>query len=359
MKYIISVLFLSLLTTLSYSQLQLTESDFTALVGKTFTQTSFSDTNDDAAISALVAKSGTGQTWDLSALQNFYAASTATYEVQAGTAGVPDGGVAAFQSATHVIKVLGITGFDGQAYNFVILSSSSYQDIGTNTTGPNGATLTYSPPKTEYVFPVQFGSKWSSTTTESVSGQNINLSFTDEVDGEGTLIIPGGSSAPVLRLKETTITTASFGGFTINDTATTYRFIDKTNTVSGSLSAPQVKTIGGIFTQNIKGNASYSGRSSGAIGSVKENLSDIVDIHLSQNPAQAETELLYTMKQDGNCSIGLMDALGKEVYPLYNGRAAAGQNIIPINASKLSPGAYFIRVDAGGVSTTRKLIITK
>ena len=360
MKYLFTFLFLSIFAGSSFSQLTFTESDILPLVGKIFSQTSFTDTNDDAAISALVAKTGTGQTWDLSTLHNYYAASTATYEVQAGTSGIPDGGVAAFQSATHVVKILYVTGLNGQAYGFIILNSSNYQTIGTNTTGPNAATLTYTPPKMEYVFPVHFGSKWSSTTTESISGQNSDLSFTDEIDGEGTVIVPGGTSAPALRLKETTITTTSFGGFTLIDTSTTYRFIDKTYSISATLSAPQVKTIGGFFTQNIKGNASYSVQSSsGGTGAVEENIPDIFDMHLSQNPAQLETKLSYTMKQEGNVRIGLMDALGKEVHILFNDRANAGKNIIPIDASKLPPGANFIHLDAGGISATRKLIVTK
>src|SRR5438874_12084509 len=104
MKYFVSIFILSIFAASSFSQIKSTESDSLPFVGKTFTQTSLSDTNDDAAISALIAKTGTGQTWDFTTLHNFFAASTATYEIQAGTSGVPDGGTAAFHSATHVIK---------------------------------------------------------------------------------------------------------------------------------------------------------------------------------------------------------------------------------------------------------------
>jgi hypothetical protein len=44
---------------------------------------------------------------------------------------------------------------------------------------------------------------------------------------------------------------------------------------------------------------------------------------------------------------------------LQNGHAQAGQNVIPIDPTKLSAGTYFIRVNAEGTTATRKLIITK
>ena len=85
-----------------------------------------------------------------------------------------------------------------------------------------------------------------------------------------------------------------------------------------------------------------------------------MNLYLSANPASnTETKIFFTMKNEGNAQVSLMDPLGREVHMLLNGRAVAGQNIIPIDPSKLTSGTYFIRVNADGLTATRKLIITK
>ena len=65
------------------------------------------------------------------------------------------------------------------------------------------------------------------------------------------------------------------------------------------------------------------------------------------------------MKNEGNAQVSLMDALGREVHMLQNGHVQAGQNIIPIDPTKLAAGAYFICINADGITAMRKLIITK
>ncbi|MEP7234889.1 MAG: T9SS type A sorting domain-containing protein [Ignavibacteriota bacterium] len=356
MKYFVSILLLCCFGGRSFSQIKFTESDILPLVGIEFTQTSFSDTNDDASITSLIAKSGQGQTWDLSSLQNYYPASTSSYIVQAGTAGIPDGGEPAFKSATHVIKVLYVTGLNGAAYSFITLSPSSYQNIGTYTdAGANSAALTFNPPKTEYPFPTEFGTKWGTTTVESVSGQSLNQIFTEEVDGEGTLLVPGGKSAPVLRLKETTIT--SISGF--NDTSTTYRFLDKSNTINGTLTAPITKAFG-PFTQVIKGNASFSARSQNNNGSVRSHgVQDISSLQNNPNPFSGKTTIHFKIGSSGSVRILIHDVLGRELQREDLGILAAGEYDHVISGSEFSEGSYYYTIEAGSERITKQMVVIR
>jgi hypothetical protein len=88
-------------------------------------------------------------------------------------------------------------------------------------------------------------------------------------------------------------------------------------------------------------------------------IDDMMNLRLSSNPASnTETHLNFRMTEAGNAQVVLMDPLGKDVLMLHNGFAPTGDNMIPIDPSKLTAGSYFIRATANGVTSTRKLIIT-
>ena len=358
MKYFVTVLLLITSASVSFSQTTLTESDLTAFVGTVFSQQSFSDTNDDAAITALVNKTGAGQTWDLSALTNYNSSGSGTFSMQAGTAGVPDGGVSAFQSATHVIKVLALTGLSANVYNFIIVSPTSYQDIGslTSNNGTN-STITYTPPVTVYPFPLQYGSKWASNPMENLSGQSYQQNISDEVDGEGTLIIPAGHSAKVLRVKETTITSYAPG---FGDTSTTYRFVDPSGTMNGTLSAPITKLLGGVIPYTIKGSATYSFRTSGATGSVNGNQKNSFNLDQNYpNPTSALTAIHFVTGNSLPIRYSIRDVLGRTVQSEELGVLPIGDHTFTIDCSKMPIGTYFYTVENGVDKATTQIVVSK
>ncbi|MHB8853136.1 MAG: T9SS type A sorting domain-containing protein [Ignavibacteriaceae bacterium] len=58
-------------------------------------------------------------------------------------------------------------------------------------------------------------------------------------------------------------------------------------------------------------------------------------------------------------TIKVYDQLGKEVATLVNEEKPAGNYSVNFNASKLSSGVYFYRMQAGGFVETRKLVLMK
>jgi len=58
-------------------------------------------------------------------------------------------------------------------------------------------------------------------------------------------------------------------------------------------------------------------------------------------------------------SLKVYDVLGKEVATLVSGRQEAGSYVVPFNASGLSSGMYFYRLQAGSFVETRKMMLVK
>lgn len=79
------------------------------------------------------------------------------------------------------------------------------------------------------------------------------------------------------------------------------------------------------------------------------------------NPFNPTTNIAYTVPKAGDVALKVYNALGQEVATLVNGRSQAGTFEVTFNASNLSSGLYFYRLQAdnGSVSITRKLMLIK
>jgi Secretion system C-terminal sorting domain len=78
------------------------------------------------------------------------------------------------------------------------------------------------------------------------------------------------------------------------------------------------------------------------------------------NPFNPTTTLTFTLAQDGFTTLKIYDILGKKVAALVNGEMKAGvQNTVTFDASKLSSGVYFSRLDNNGNAQIKKLLLMK
>ncbi len=133
------------------------------------------------------------------------------------------------------------------------------------------------------------------------------------------------ASGDALRVKTKTTTTLSItiAGMTYNTVTVAYTFQWYTkNGHSATIDADTNQTATG---------ASYSAQGTNAVGDYYSSPENLLNLYLS----------------------------AREVHMLLNCPVEAGQNIIPIDPSKLTSGTYFIRVTTEGITATRKLIITK
>ncbi len=77
------------------------------------------------------------------------------------------------------------------------------------------------------------------------------------------------------------------------------------------------------------------------------------------NPFNPSTTINFDLPHDGNVSITLFDMSGREVAKLVNEFRQAGYHTVSFNASALSSGAYFYRMDAGNFADTKKMLLIK
>jgi hypothetical protein len=77
------------------------------------------------------------------------------------------------------------------------------------------------------------------------------------------------------------------------------------------------------------------------------------------NPFNPSTSIEFSIPSDAAVSLKVYDVLGKEVAVLVNEQRNAGTYIINWNASNLSSGVYFYRLNAGNFTQTRKMFLAK
>ncbi len=77
------------------------------------------------------------------------------------------------------------------------------------------------------------------------------------------------------------------------------------------------------------------------------------------NPFNPSTVISYSLPNASNVRLTVYNAIGQPVKALENGFKAAGNYNISFNASELSSGIYFYKLEAGQFSQTRKMMLVK
>ena len=77
------------------------------------------------------------------------------------------------------------------------------------------------------------------------------------------------------------------------------------------------------------------------------------------NPFNPTTEIKYSVPLKGEVSLKVYNVLGQEVATLFNGERQAGNYSVTFDASQLTSGVYFYRLQAENFSMTKKLILMK
>lgn len=84
--------------------------------------------------------------------------------------------------------------------------------------------------------------------------------------------------------------------------------------------------------------------------------------HLHQNypnPFNPSTSIEFEIPERGTVTLKIFDILGKEVTTLINSELLPGNHKIMFNASGLSSGIYFARLQSGSRQETRKIMLLK
>jgi hypothetical protein len=99
------------------------------------------------------------------------------------------------------------------------------------------------------------------------------------------------------------------------------------------------------------------------ITGIPENGNEIItDFTLNQNypnPFNPATKIDFSLSKRGYVKLAVYDLLGREIANLYTGLLNVGYHSFNFDASGISSGVYFYRLDYDGKSITKKMIISK
>jgi len=77
------------------------------------------------------------------------------------------------------------------------------------------------------------------------------------------------------------------------------------------------------------------------------------------NPFNANTNISYSLVEAGNVSLKVYDITGRLVATLVNGHQEAGEHVAAWDASNVSSGVYFYKLNAGDYTATKSMNLLK
>jgi hypothetical protein len=77
------------------------------------------------------------------------------------------------------------------------------------------------------------------------------------------------------------------------------------------------------------------------------------------NPFSRATVVSYQLPALARTRVDVCNVLGRRVETLFNGWQAGGLHSVRWDAAKRDAGVYFVRLQSGGVTQTRKLLVVR
>ncbi len=200
---------------------------------------------------------------------------------------------------------------------------------------------------------------------------NANVASTSNLEERATIHSPATQNSTyriayissvsgfdTILYRNTTNIASGFGSSTV---------VTRVNEASSSLS-PCVLGFkdsgahnGGVFFGGA-GPTNLYFNSSNLVSDVNEKTLEVKVYSLEQNypnPFNPSTTIKFSIPEQTNVTLKIFNSIGQEVASLLNGQMAAGNHSVDFNASKLSSGVYFYRIDSPSFTSTKKMILIK
>ncbi len=89
-----------------------------------------------------------------------------------------------------------------------------------------------------------------------------------------------------------------------------------------------------------------------------EEINENVDIAIFPNPSNKDrTTLTFNLKNKASVNVAIFNNLGQNVREVFNGKLQSGQNKFTVKTSNFSKGLYFVNVNVGNKTITKKMVI--
>ncbi len=296
-----------------------------------------------------------------------------------------------FPNATHVLKDtalyltlnyqgLGNVILIGTGYDYLTLDGDlfdagligdgkAYLGVVSGTGYPAHGEWLNSPSAVFYGLPFELGNSWSTGYRQTLSG-NADLgglgsltfgpivtvhSVTYSIDGYGSLKLPNGFNEEALRIRKEDRTTDTTGGkyaLTVG-----YIFMTKRGAEVQFNQTDTISTSGTVGVRSVQWNGPLYSLTDAVQTPEAPKVFALYPNY--PNPFNPSTTITFSLDKKGEVSLKVFNILGQEVATLVNGTYNPGTRSVQFNASNLSSGIYFYRLQANGQMITREMVLTK
>jgi hypothetical protein len=350
MKTKLLLIFLAITVT-TFSQITLTHSDFQNAYAIGNEYTSYATPLFGPTLTVFVGEpSGSAQTWDFTG-----------YDFsQAGNGVSVEPSTAPFYS---LFPGCNVVMSEDSYFNYDTIHSWTYQELTSNElllhglSDENEAWPIYDPPAVQAVMPFTYGTAWQTDwdTTYLFPPYVYSVSRSEYlIDAFGTMTLPSGNYS-CLRL------TGFHESISYPDIDTLYT--KNYHWYASDLTQVHITSIyeEQFNLSTIEINAFSYSKAGGPAG-VDENEFSLNSIILEQNhpnPFNAATVINYSLTKANDVSLKVYDFLGKEIATLVNERQAEGQYQVDFSGEELNPGIYFYKLESGGESLMKKMMVMR
>lgn len=101
----------------------------------------------------------------------------------------------------------------------------------------------------------------------------------------------------------------------------------------------------------------YSAEGTSAEGGTRPHRLALSSVH--PNPAAERALVRFSAAEAQRVRVEVFDLLGRRVATLLEGAVAAGEHVLAVDASALSPGLYVVRAQGEGFSESRRLVVVR
>ncbi|HUV85850.1 MAG TPA: M14 family zinc carboxypeptidase [bacterium] len=77
------------------------------------------------------------------------------------------------------------------------------------------------------------------------------------------------------------------------------------------------------------------------------------------NPARAATTIAFSVPAACDAKVAVYDIAGRKVATPFAGQAKAGENELAVDVSTLAPGVYTYRLEAGGATAAKRMVVVR
>lgn len=82
-----------------------------------------------------------------------------------------------------------------------------------------------------------------------------------------------------------------------------------------------------------------------------------IRLEIAENPVKDFSSVIFSIPVSSHVTLDVFDRMGRKVYSLYDAVAVPGEHSVMLDADMLQSGVYFVRMNAGGIVETERLIL--